>query len=178
MAFLRSDYVFHDSLRSPTRDAHDSQSCAITRGSVPNDMVAFRSQHSSAGPGFYEQQFATTKYPATKVKLVPREGVTPAWNEEIKNLLSQCRRSHILIEDGPPTLHRFMQEAPSIDLQLLRRMQAIAVQEWQRENTDVFYILRNSINLEGPHNKADLAMLEQKFSVATYEMAKACMSLL
>ena len=164
MAFLRSDYVFHDSLRSPTRDAHDSQSCAITRGSVPNDMVAFRSQHSSAGPGFYEQQFATTKYPATKVKLIPREGVTPAWNEEIKNLLSQCRRSHILIEDGPPTLHRFMQEAPSIDLQLLRRMQAIAVQEWQRENTDVFYILRNSINLEGPHNKADLAMLEQKFS--------------
>ena len=116
MAFLQSDYVFHDSLRPPAREAHDSQSCAITRGSVPNDMVAFRSQHSSAGPGFYEQQFATTKYPATKVKLVPREGVTPAWNEEIKNLLSQCRRSHILIEDGPPTLHRFMQEAPSIEL--------------------------------------------------------------
>ena len=37
MAFLQSDYVFHDSLRSPTREAHDSQSCAITRGSVPND---------------------------------------------------------------------------------------------------------------------------------------------
>ena len=110
--------MFQNSLRPPAREAHDSQSCAITRGSVPNDMVAFRSQHSSAGPGFYEQQFATTKYPATKMKLVPREGVTPAWNEEIKNLLSQCRCSHILIEDGPPTLHRFMQEAPSIELQL------------------------------------------------------------
>ena len=128
------------------------------------DMVAFRSQHDSAGPGIFEQQFATTKYPATKVKLTPRDGVTPAWNEEIKNLLSQCRRTHILIEDGPPTLHRFLQEAPSIDLQLLRHMQAKAAHEWQRENTDVFYILRNSVNLDGPHNKADLAMLEQKFS--------------
>ena len=113
MAFLQSDHVFHNSLRPPAREAHDSQSCAITRGSVPNDMVAFRSQHSSAGPGIFEQQFATTKYPATKVKLTPRDGVTPAWNEEFKNLISQCRRSHILIEDGPPTLHRFLQEAPS-----------------------------------------------------------------
>ena len=164
MAFFQPDHVFSDSLRPPARAAHDSQSCAITRGSVPNDMVAFRSQHSSAGPGIFEQQFATIKYPATKVKLVPREGVTPAWNEEIKNLLSQCRRSHILIEDGPPTLHRFLQEAPSIDFQLLRHMHAKAVQEWQQENTDVFYILRNSISLEGPHNKSDLAMLEHKFS--------------
>ena len=164
MAFFQPDHVFSDSLRPPARTAHDSQSCAITRGSVPNDMVAFRSQHSSAGPGIFEQQFATIKYPATKVKLVPREGVTPAWNEEIKNLLSQCRRSHILIEDGPPTLRRFLQEAPSIDFQLLRHMHAKAVQEWQQENTDVFYILRNSISLEGPHNKSDLARLEQKFS--------------
>ena len=29
----------------------------------------------------------------------------------------------------------------------------------------MFYILRNSISLEGPHNKADLAMLEQKLSL-------------
>ena len=164
--------MYSSSLRPPAHGAHDSKSCAITRGSVPNDMVAFRSQHDSAGPGIFEQQFATTKYPATKVKLTPREGVTPAWNEEFKNLISQCRRSHILIEDGPPSLHRFLQEAPSIDLQLLRHMQAKAVHEWQRENTDVFYILRNSVNLEGPHNKADLAMLEQKFSSATLRDGK------
>ena len=156
--------MYDSALRPPARGAHDSTSCAITRGSVTNDMVAFRSQHDSAGPGIFEQQFATTKYPATKVKLTPREGVTPAWNEEFTNLISQCRRSHVLIEDGPPTLHRFLQEAPSLDLQLLRHMHAKAVHEWQRENTDVFYILRNSVNLEGPHNKADLAMLEQKFS--------------
>jgi hypothetical protein len=131
---------------------------------MPNDMVAFWSQHDSAGPGIHEQQFATTTYPATKVKLTPRDGVTPAWNEEFKNLMSQCRRSHILLEDGPPSLHRFIEAAPSIDLQLLRIMHAKAVREWQRENTDVFHILRNSVNLEGPHNKTDLAMLEQKFS--------------
>ena len=164
MASYQNDHVFHSSLRPPARGAHDSQSCAITRGSVPNDMVAFQSQHSSAGPGIFEQQFATTKYQATKVKLTPREGVTPAWHEEFKNLISQCRCSHILFEDGPPTLHRFMVAAPSINLQLLRHMHAKTVHEWQRENTDVFYILRNSVNLEGPHNKTDLAILDQKFS--------------
>ena len=177
MASFGGIHSYSSALRPPVHAARDSTSCAITRGSVYNDMVAFRSQHDSAGPGIIEQQFATTKYPATKVKLTPREGVTPAWNEEFKNLISQCRRSHILIEDGPPTLHRFLQEAPSLDLQLLRHMQAKAVHEWQRENTDVFYILRNSVNLEGPHNKADLAMLEQNFRQATYEMARASLSL-
>ena len=37
MAFFQPDHVFSDSLRPPARAAHDSQSCAITRGSVPND---------------------------------------------------------------------------------------------------------------------------------------------
>ena len=78
MASFANDSVYDSALRPPTRGAHDSRSCAITRGSVTNDMVAFRSQHDSAGPGIFEQQFATIKYPATKVKLVPREGVTPA----------------------------------------------------------------------------------------------------
>ena len=41
-------------------------------------------------------------------------------------------------------------------------MHSTAVKEWQQENTDVFYILRNSVNLAGPHNKTDLAMIEQK----------------
>ena len=164
MASPGTEFVYSSSLRPPASGGYDSKSCAITRGAVPNDMVAFRSQHDSAGPGIHEQQFATTTYPATKVKLTPRDGVTPAWNEEFKNLISQCRRSHILLEDGPPSLHRFIEAAPSIDLQLLRVMHGKAVREWQRENTDVFYILRNSVNLEGPHNKADLAMLEQKFS--------------
>ena len=67
MAFLRSDYVFHDSLRSPTRDAHDSQSCAITRGSVPNDTGSsckrLRAQRDSMGKELsrvehYAQHFA------------------------------------------------------------------------------------------------------------------------
>ena len=37
MAFLQSGHMFQNSLRPPAREAHDSQSCAITRGSVPND---------------------------------------------------------------------------------------------------------------------------------------------
>ena len=57
-----------------------------------------------------------------------------------------------------------MEAAPSIDLQFLRHMHAKAVHEWQRENADVFYMLHNSVNLEGPHNKTDLAMLDQKLS--------------
>ena len=37
MASYQIDLVFQGSLRSPARDAHDSKSCAITRGSVPSD---------------------------------------------------------------------------------------------------------------------------------------------
>ena len=39
MAFYQNDRVFHSSLRPPAREAHDGQSCAITRGSVPNDSL-------------------------------------------------------------------------------------------------------------------------------------------
>jgi hypothetical protein len=152
MASFQEDHVFNSSLaRSRFSGAHDSGSCAITRYLVSSDMVAFRSQHSSTEPGIIEQPFATTKYPATVEKLTPREGVTPGWHEEITNLLSQCKRSHILREAGPPTLKDFMLEAPTIEIRLLQHMQAIAVREWQQENTDVFYIVRNSVNLEGPH---------------------------
>ena len=162
MASLPGDHQFQSSLRSPARDAYDSRSCAITRGSVPNDMVAFGSQHGSAGPGLVQQRFATIQYPGTKELLVPRDGVTPGWNEEFINLIAQHKRSHILREE-PPTLQHFIQAAPSIDLRLLQHMHSTAVKEWQQENTDVFYILRNSVNLAGPHNKTDLAMIEQNF---------------
>ena len=56
-----------------------------------------------------------------------------------------------------------MLEAPTIEVRLLQHMQAIAVREWQQGNTDVFYIVRNSVNLEGPHKKSDLAMIEREF---------------
>ena len=53
------------------------------RDSVPSDMVAFRSQHSSAEPGFIQERFATTQYQGTMEKLTPREGVTPpGWHAE------------------------------------------------------------------------------------------------
>ena len=57
-----------------------------------------------------------------------------------------------------------MLEAPTIEIRLLQHMQAIAVREWQQENKDAFYIVRNSVNLEGPHKKSDLAMIERDFS--------------
>ena len=57
-----------------------------------------------------------------------------------------------------------MIEAPTIEVRLLQHMQAIAVREWQQENKDAFYIVRNSVNLEGPHKKSDLAMIERDFS--------------
>ena len=99
MASYPDDHVFQSSLRSPARDAHDSRSCAITRGSVPSDMVAFGSQHGSAGPGLVQQRFATIQYPGTKELLVPRDGVTPGWHEEFTNLIAQHKRSHILREE-------------------------------------------------------------------------------
>ena len=165
MVFYGNDRVYNSSLRPPSQVARDSMSCAITRGSVPSDMVAFRSQHSSAEPGFIQQRFAITQYPGTVEKLTPREGVTPGWHEEFTNPISQCKRSHILQESGPPTLQHFMNEAPHIDLLLLRQMHAVAVCQWQQENTEVFYIVRASINLDGPHKKADLAMIERAFSL-------------
>ena len=122
-------------------------------------MVAFGSQHGSAGPGLVQQRFATIQYPGTKELLVPRDGVTPGWNEDFINLIAQHKRSHILREE-PPTLQHFIQAAPSINLRQLQHMHSIAVKEWQQENTDVFYILRNSVNLAGPHNKTDLAMIK------------------
>ena len=111
-----------------------------------------------------DQEWADSAVPpGIKEKLTPRDGVTPGWREEYTNLISQCGRSRILREEAPPTLERFMIEAPSIDRELLRRMHAIAVQEWQQENTDVFYITRNSVNLDGPHKKSDLALIERKY---------------
>ena len=110
MASFGTEFVYNSTLRPPANGAHDSQSCAITRGSVPSDMVAFGSQHGSAGPGLVQQRFATIQYPGTKELLVPRDGVTPGWNEEFINLIAQHKRSHILREE-PPTLQHFIQVA-------------------------------------------------------------------
>ena len=159
----KRDALFINSFaRPPEPNTHGLQSRVITRPLVPSDMVAFGSQHSSTGPGLINQRLATTQYPGTKELLVPRDGVTPGWHEEFTNLIAQTKRSHILREE-PPTLQHFMLEAPSIDFQVLRHMHAVALSEWQQENTDVFYITRNSINLAGPHHKSDLAMIELKF---------------
>ena len=49
MAFLQSDHVFQNSLRPPAREAHDSQSCTITRGSVPNDREGRRRREGRGG---------------------------------------------------------------------------------------------------------------------------------
>ena len=107
MASFGTEFVYSSTLRPPASGAYDSKSCAITRGAVPNDMVAFRSQHDSVGPGIHEQQFATTIYPATKVYLyaIERCGANGLWQDElflghhtpngVANIMSEAREVNV-----------------------------------------------------------------------------------
>ena len=47
--------------RPPEANTRDPQSHVITRPLVPSDMVAFGSQHGSAGPGLVQKRFDPKK---------------------------------------------------------------------------------------------------------------------
>ena len=99
----------------------------------------------------------------TKTRLRPRDGVSNVWMDELLDVLSEQGCSHLLNEDGPPSLHELSMQAPYIDNLVLQECHAMAVEEWKTENTRLYHILRGSIDISGPMQDSDLKHFHEHF---------------
>ena len=137
------------------------------RGVGPtSDMVAF--QHPVQRLTTIDNRSATGDFPHTRTKLVPRKGASVAWTAELNDILSAKGRTNVIGEQQPPTIDSFITRLPKHDIDTIRAVHRMACQQWWSESTDVYHIVRRSIDLSGVYEEMDLEMIHNNFSFGDY----------
>ena len=89
----------------------------------------------------------------TTVKLVPRQGMTAAWRDQLMDACHVHGCARLLDEAEPPSFDMVLAQTPTTcDLQVTRHLHQLTVDEWRMENTVLYHILRGSITLAGAHD--------------------------
>ena len=84
----------------------------------------------------------------TTVKLVPRQGITAAWRDQLMDACNVHGCARLLDEADPPTFDVVLaQTSPTCDLQTARHLHQMMTDEWRVENTVLYHVLRGSITL-------------------------------
>ena len=113
-----------------------------------SDMVAYL--YPGGRPSSARQ--ATGELRHTTLKLVPRQGMTAAWRDQLMDACNVHGCSRLLDEIEPPSFDSVLVQTPSTcDLQTARYIHQLATDEWRVENTVLYHVLRGSITLAGPH---------------------------
>ena len=144
--------------------------------SMITDMVVPRSD-ITVQPGLNNfSSFNIQSFPGTKIKLVPRNGTTPLWREEFNDLLSNCKRSHIIAMKGPPILTEFsasfLSRYPDTPAQQVMTAYAHEYMLYLQHNTDVYHLLRASMLMQGPSVEADIKLFHEHFHLNDYRDGK------
>ena len=139
-------------------------------------MVAPRSD-ITVQPGLNNfSSFNIQSFPGTKIKLVPRNGTTPLWREEFNDLLSNCKRSHIIAMKGHPILTEFLasflSRYPDTPAQQVMTAYAHEYMLYLQHNTDVYHLLRASMLMQGPSVEADIKVFHEHFYLNDYRDGK------
>ena len=125
-----------------------------------SDMVAYL--YPGGRPSSARQ--ATGELRHTTLKLVPRQGMTAAWRDQLMDACNVHGCSRLLDEMEPPSFDSVLAQTPSTcDLQTARHIHQLATDEWRVENTVLYHVLRGSITLAGPHEESDLHYIHSHF---------------
>ena len=82
--------------------------------------------------------------------LIPRDGVSPTWNEYIRDKISAERLTRIVDEKKPPTLSDIQTAlAGSIEYGNAKHHHAVIKKLWWEEATRLYKIVRPTLNLTG-----------------------------
>ena len=124
------------------------------------DMVAYL--YPGGRPTSARQTTSDMRH--TAVKLVPRQGITAAWRDQLMDACNVHGCSRLLDEAEPPAFDAVLaQTPPTCDLQTARQLHQMATDEWRVENTVLYHVLRGSITLTGAHEESDLHYIHSHF---------------
>ena len=109
-------------------------------------------------------------------KLIPRDGMTPAWREEFRDVTDAHGVSMCIATDGPPTL-RLIQERLSTTGQSFSDEAVTAfwghcITQWKAANTMLYRILRHNTDHTGVNESNDLDHMERHFKVGDQRNCK------
>ena len=121
--------------------------------------------HMVAAPVIEQRQatHGSSGYPTTSVKLVPRKGVTESWTDELADLLSARRLTGVSREQAAPTLGETAACLPGVAAHLVEAVHQALLAEWWTESTQMYHIVRGSIDIAGIFEKKDLTMIKSSF---------------
>ena len=93
--------------------------------------------------------------------LIPRDGVSPTWNEYIRDKISAEKLTRVVAEKNPPSLSDIQTAlAGSIEYGNARHHHAVIKKQWWEEATRLYNIVRPTLNLTGLFHEIDLQMIQ------------------
>ena len=102
------------------------------------------------------------------MKLVPRKGVTASWTDELNDILSSKKLSAVAKEQAPPTLGDTASRLPGVAAHIIEAVYQGMLSDWWKEATELYHIVRASIDLTGVFEKKDLTMIKSSFLLDDY----------
>ena len=133
---------------------------------VASDMVAFPLYDPRQSTNVTSNNFSGIT--GTSKKLVPRKGYTDAWFDEMNDMLAARNLTTITREYSPPTEMEIAAQLNNVPQNILEAVHAAVTQEWWREATALYHIVRASVDLTGIYEKKDLAMIKATFVMGDY----------
>merc|ERR1711965_803578 len=108
--------------------------------------------------GYHPDQLPFKKLPSTTTLLKPRSGVTQDWRDDFEEILASVHRSRVLAEGKPIAFDQLIDQLTTTGFRLTasaaQELYANIVHEWWSENTDLYHIVRKSIDLDGAFQHA------------------------
>ena len=122
-----------------------------------SDMVAplIDSRASANNPG--------SAHPHTTKLLVPRKGINDSWHDEMCDLLASLKLTGITCELNPPTIEDAGKQLATVPINIVTAVHSALVREWWQEATQLYHIVRGSVDLTGIYEKKDLSMIKATY---------------
>ena len=156
------DRIINSLLHSPS---------SLTDLRVISDMVATPLYDSRQTPNITA---GTLSGPTgTSMKLIPRKGYTDAWHDEMNDMLALRNLTTITREHSPPTEMEVAAQLPNVPQNILEAVHNAITQQWWREATALYQIVRASVDLSGIYEKKDLAMIKSSYAMGDYRNGPA-----
>ena len=104
-----------------------------------------------------------TATPRTSTKLLITNGITGAWREELTDLASRYHWGVVLRGNGPPTLDAVRRACPTLDSAALRIKLDAMHRTYQQLNTELYHVVRASIDISGPSEEDHRRLFQHSF---------------
>ena len=104
----------------------------------------------------------------TNHKLVPRKGLTDVWTDELNDLLASRKLTSVSQEKTPPTLQDTTSLLPGVATHIVEAVYGALIDEWWNESTQLYHIVRGSIDISGVFEKKDLTLIKSSFLKGDY----------